>query len=96
MSSAGHGTDFNWQGQKVLVTGASGFKGSWLCGILVNLGAEVYGTVRNRIHPESPYELLDLHDEIVEASADISDRQQVFDLINSIQPTVIFHLAAKA
>ncbi len=37
---------YQWNGRKVLVTGASGFKGSWLCAALVRLGARVHGTVQ--------------------------------------------------
>src|SRR5437868_12342971 len=88
--------NFNWKGRKVLVTGASGFKGSWLCAALLRLGAEVYGTIRNIRNPLSAYRLLDLDKNVVKVSADISDRQQVYDLLNSVEPDVIFHLAAKA
>ncbi len=87
---------FDWQGRKVLVTGASGFKGSWLCAALLRLGARVYGTVRNQRNPLAAFELLGVDDRVVKVSADISDRQQVYDLVNSVEPEVIFHLAAKA
>lgn len=87
---------FDWQNRKVLVTGASGFKGSWLCAALLKLGAHVYGTVRNQSHPLSAYSVFGLNDRVVKVRADVSDRQEVYDLLNSIEPDVIFHLAAKA
>ncbi len=87
---------YNWQGKKVLVTGASGFKGSWLCKVLLELGAEVHGTTAKLVNPLSAYDLLDLGRDIVTINADISERQQVFDMLNSVTPDVIFHLAAKA
>lgn len=88
--------DYDWSNKVVLVTGASGFKGSWLSEVLLRLGAIVYGTVRNRKNPVSAYHILNLDNRIVKVDADISDRQQVYDMINSINPDVIFHLAAKA
>jgi len=87
---------FDWKNQKVLVTGASGFQGSWLCKTLLELGATVYGTTRNQIHPLSAYNILDLDQHIIKIEADISDRQQVYDTLNSVNPDIIFHLAAKA
>jgi CDP-glucose 4,6-dehydratase len=86
----------NWKNAKVLVTGASGFKGGWLCATLLRLGAQVYGTVRNQHHPLSAFEIFGIDDKVVKVDADISDKQQVYDLVNSIEPVVIFHLAAKA
>lgn len=89
---------YQWAGKKVLVTGASGFKGSWLCKALLNLGAQVYATIpiHNVRHPYSGYELFDLSHDVIEVSLDISDSQLVFDVINVVEPEVIFHLAAKA
>lgn len=88
--------DYEWQNRKVLVTGASGFKGSWLCAALLRLGARVFGTVRNQRNSLSAFEVFGIDEQVVKVSADISDRQQVYDLVNSVEPEVIFHLAAKA
>lgn len=87
---------YDWNGRKVLVTGASGFKGSWLCAALMGLGAKVYGTISNHRHPLSAFEMLEIDDRVARVAADVSNRQQVYDLLNSIEPDVVFHLAAKA
>jgi CDP-glucose 4,6-dehydratase len=87
---------FEWSGKKVLVTGASGFKGSWLCKVLHKLGADVYGITRQVLNPISSYNLLELEETIVKVPADITVPRQVFDVLNNIAPDVIFHLAAKA
>lgn len=87
---------FEWQGKKVLVTGASGFKGSWLCAVLSKLGAIVHGTTRQQANPVSAYSVLGLDDSIIKAHMDLSDRQDVYDRVNSFEPDVIFHLGAKA
>ncbi len=88
--------NFDWHNTKVLVTGASGFKGAWICAALVQMGAKVYGTVRNQQNPGSAYRMLGLEDRVVAVSVDVSDRQEVYDLVNSVEPDAIFHLAAKA
>jgi CDP-glucose 4,6-dehydratase len=88
--------EYEWKNSKVLVTGASGFKGSWLSAVLLRLGAKVYGTARPQKNPLSAYNILKLDKHIIKVTADISDRQQVYDMINSVEPDVIFHLAAKA
>ncbi|HEY6232436.1 MAG TPA: NAD-dependent epimerase/dehydratase family protein [Pyrinomonadaceae bacterium] len=85
-----------WREKKVLVTGASGFKGSWLSKALLELGAQVYGTVSRRVNPLSSYHLFNLGQGIIKVDADVSNRQQVFDMLNTIAPDVIFHLAAIA
>jgi len=87
---------YDWQNKTVLVTGASGFKGSWLTAALLRLGAKVYGTIRPQLNPNSAFNLLSLNNQLANVNADISVRQQVTDMINSVAPDVIFHLAAKA
>ena len=53
-----------YKGKKVFVTGHTGFKGSWLCKILVNAGAEVTGYSLNPPTKPSLFELSDLEKEI--------------------------------
>ena len=85
-----------WKRVKVLVTGASGFKGSWLCQVLLSLGAEVYGTIRNRFHPHSAYGVFGLDRKIVKIAADLADGEAMFDIVNTVAPEVIFHLGARS
>jgi len=86
----------DWKDVKVLVTGASGFKGSWLCAALVELGARVYGTTTGQKQPVSVYGILELNKHLTEITVDTTDRQQAYDLLNYVEPDVIFHLAAVA
>jgi len=85
-----------YKGKKVLVTGHTGFKGSWLCNWLVSLGAEVYG-VSDRI-PTSPslFEISDLSKKINHNICDVTSISEFKLLLNKIEPDVIFHLAAQA
>lgn len=83
------------RGKKVMVTGASGFKGAYFCGALLQLGASVYGTVTNRIeHPNSAYSVLELENRINKVYVDISDRNKLIEAVNSIAPDIIVHFAA--
>lgn len=76
---------YPWARKRVLVTGGSGFKGSWLCKALLDLGCQVYATIPidNLKHPYSAYKLFNLSQNVVEVSLDISNSQLVFDVINS-------------
>jgi CDP-glucose 4,6-dehydratase len=88
--------DKPWSNVKVLVTGASGFLGSWVCAVLYDLNAKVYGTVRNQGGTDSAYENLNVADKITKVTLDVTNRQQVIDLLNSIEPELIFHFAGQA
>jgi CDP-glucose 4,6-dehydratase len=87
---------FEWKGKKLFVTGASGFKGAWACAAGIALGARVYATRRNHIHPRSAFELFDLKRQVTSVTVDISDHQALQDAINTHEPDVILHMAAKA
>ncbi len=85
-----------WAGRTVLVTGASGFKGSWLTEILTHTGAHVVGTARPRSHRLAFWTARELSERIDTAHIDICNLEEVTELINTIAPDIIFHLAAKA
>lgn len=87
---------FEWHNKKVLVTGASGLVGAWISAVLTEIGAQVYGTVRNQINPNSAYHAFRLGERIVPIHIDITDLKQVSEMINRIEPHVIIHQAAKA
>lgn len=84
-----------YQGKRVLVTGHTGFKGSWLCRMLLMLGAEVWGYALNP--PTSPnlYTLLDLDAELHSVIADIRDFESLQKCYREAQPDLVFHLAAQ-
>lgn len=83
-----------YQGRRVLVTGHTGFKGTWLCWLLSALGAEVYGCA---LPPRSGclYETA-CPPVAGELLADIRDRVQVEQALTQFQPDMIVHLAAHA
>lgn len=80
--------------KKVLVTGHTGFKGSWLVYWLHKMGAEVYGYSLAAPSETNHIGLLDL--EIAEEIADIRDLDKMSAFVEKVQPEIVFHLAAQA
>ena len=81
--------------KKVLITGCTGFKGSWLAIWLDLLGAKLYGLALDPPTDPSIFENAKLKNIIKNNIIDIKDTNKVFNLINDIQPDYIFHLAAQ-
>lgn len=84
-----------YKGKKVLVTGATGFKGSWLCSWLIELGAKVLGTGFNPNNNDKLFARLDLKKKIKYKTLDVRNFKGLKKLINSFKPQLIFHLAAQ-
>ncbi len=82
-------------GTRVLVTGHSGFKGSWLCEWLLTLGAEVSGFSLPPETSPSLFEQLQLAGRIDSRFGDVRDAEVVRRLIQETQPDFVFHLAAQ-
>lgn len=82
-----------YSGKRVLITGNTGFKGSWLSYWLLQLGAKVYGYSKNIPTNKSHYELLSL--KTTTYYKDILDFSALKSAIEEVQPDVIFHLAAQ-
>jgi len=85
-----------YKSKKVLITGNTGFKGSWLSVWLEMLGAEIYGYSLNIPTDPSMFEVLDLEKKIHHQWGDIRDNQAINQYIQHIRPDFIFHLAAQA
>jgi CDP-glucose 4,6-dehydratase len=85
-----------WKNKKVLITGHTGFMGSWLSLVLLFYGAKVYGiSLRPNTKP-SLFEIMNIKKKIFKNYfADINDLNKMKSLFKSIQPKVVFHLAAQ-
>lgn len=85
-----------YSGKKVLVTGHTGFKGSWLCLWLKMLGAEVCG-VSDEVFPwQNHFSELGLEKEMKSHLVDVRDLSKLEEVFNSFKPEIVFHLAAQA
>lgn len=82
-------------GRRVLVTGHTGFKGSWLALWLTSLGAQVGGLALDPEGDDSHWSVLGL-DLALDARADLRDAQAVHDVVSAFRPELVFHLAAQA
>lgn len=84
-----------YKGKKVLITGHTGFKGSWLSIWLHKLGAEVIGLALDPIHENDNYVLSGISNKIKDIRADIRDKEKLFRVFEEENPEIVFHLAAQ-
>jgi CDP-glucose 4,6-dehydratase len=85
-----------YAGKKVLITGHTGFKGSWLSLWLSQLGACVYGYALSPPTDPSLFELLRLDELVCHHVGDIRDRESLNRTVARVKPDIIFHLAAQS
>jgi CDP-glucose 4,6-dehydratase len=79
--------------KRVLVTGHSGFKGSWLACWLDILGAEVFGISKDKLSAQTNRQILE--GKCTSYECNVNDFATLDSLITSIQPQIVFHLAAQ-
>ena len=84
-----------YNNKKVLVTGHTGFKGSWLTCWLLKLGANVVGVSKDIPTTPSMFEVLRLDEKINDYRVDIRDLNEIKKLLDKERPEFIFHLAAQ-
>jgi CDP-glucose 4,6-dehydratase len=82
-------------GRRVLVTGHTGFKGSWLSLWLHEMGARVTGVSREVLTSPSMFELIGLAELVDHRLADIRSPDAVTTIIDEVRPDLVFHLAAQ-
>ena len=82
-------------GVRVLVTGHTGFKGSWLSYWLHLLGAEVYGYALTPKHQNDLFLSLNLDQVVDHMVGDIRDSKSLEDRFHNVKPELVFHLAAQ-
>ncbi|MBY0118830.1 CDP-glucose 4,6-dehydratase [Paenibacillus sp. FSL L8-0435] len=86
-----------WKTKKVLITGHTGFKGSWLSLWLQHLGADVYGySSSSPVSDPNLYETAQVSKNMESICGDILDSSKLEKVIKRIQPDIIFHLAAQS
>ena len=84
-----------WKGKKVFVTGHTGFKGTWMCHWLCELGADVTGYALEAPTTPSIFELSQLSDRMSSIIGDIRDRDKIANAVNDAQPEIVIHMAAQ-
>ncbi len=84
-----------FKGRKILVTGHTGFKGSWLCELLLLLGAEVTGYSLEPPTTPSLYQICGLERRMHSVYGDIRDLEKLQSVMRQTQPELVLHMAAQ-
>jgi CDP-glucose 4,6-dehydratase len=84
-----------WTGKKVLITGHTGFKGSWLCVWLKLMGAVVKGYALCPSQQTNLFDCININDEIESEFNDIRDYPRLLASVKSFSPEIVFHMAAQ-
>jgi CDP-glucose 4,6-dehydratase len=85
-----------WLNKRVLITGHTGFKGSWLSLWLTSLGAKLFGYALAPNSSPSLFELANIKSLMKTFEADVRNSEQLSIALEEIQPEIIFHLAAQS
>lgn len=84
-----------YRGKRVMVTGHTGFKGTWLSKILVDLGADVCGYALEPPTEPSLFRLVNMHHYMQSHIGDIRDLTTLQDVFCQVQPELVIHMAAQ-
>ena len=84
-----------WKTKKVLVTGHTGFKGSWLCIWLIEMGAEVIGYALDPYTEKDNFVLSGLSEKMTDIRGDIRHQKKLEEVFDDYKPEIVFHLAAQ-
>jgi CDP-glucose 4,6-dehydratase len=84
-----------WKNKKVFITGHTGFKGSWLCYWLKNMGADICGYALAPETRPNIFDALELNQSLKSNIADIRDLKKLSETVLAFQPEIVLHLAAQ-
>lgn len=89
-------TDWSfYRNKKVLITGHTGFKGSWMCQFLLELGATVIGYALEPSTEPSLFQICGLNGEIESRIGDIRNLEQLEEVFQETKPELVVHMAAQ-
>ena len=81
--------------KKVLITGHTGFKGSWMTSMLVNAGAEVIGYSSCRKTETRLFDICGIKNQIIHIKGDVRDLEYLIEVFKTYQPEIVIHMAAQ-
>ncbi|MDE6685985.1 MAG: CDP-glucose 4,6-dehydratase [Lachnospiraceae bacterium] len=85
----------NYKGKKVLLTGHTGFKGSWMTKILLDMGAEVCGYSMESPTEPGLFQLLELYKDVDAVPRDVRDLDMMMSVFAEFKPEIVIHMAAQ-
>ena len=85
-----------WNGRSVFVTGHTGFKGSWICLLLRELGARVSGYALEPPTDPALFDLARIADEVRHTIGDVRDLAALEEALSAAEPEVVIHMAAQS
>ena len=85
-----------FKNKRIIVTGHTGFKGSWLTAFLSTYRCKIYGLSKDIPTKPSHFKLLNFKNEVVNYKLDITDLEKLKKVFKKIQPDFVFHLAAQS
>lgn len=94
MENFNFGLDF-YKGRKVLVTGHTGFKGTWMCMLLQQVGAQVTGYALDPPTDPNVFTLSGIEDKINSVTGDVRDLEHLQKVFDEVQPEIVIHMAAQ-
>ena len=84
-----------YKDKKVLITGHTGFKGSWMCQLLIMAGAKVTGYALEAPTDPSLFEMCHLADHMQSVIGDVRDLDHMKKVFDEVQPEIVIHMAAQ-
>ncbi len=84
-----------YKGKKVLITGHTGFKGSWMCRALLNFGADITGYAQNPPTNPSLYNMSGVDNHIKSVIGDIRYLEYLQKVFDEVRPEIVIHMAAQ-
>lgn len=84
-----------YKGKKVLITGHTGFKGTWMCQLLVMVGADVTGYALEAPTNPSLFDMCHLDEQMNSVLGDVRDLEHMKKVFKETQPEIVIHMAAQ-
>ena len=84
-----------WKGKRVFLTGHTGFKGSWMCRVLLLLGADVTGYSLDAPTTPNLYSIAGLEGNVRSIIGDIRDFDKLRQSVETASPDIVIHMAAQ-
>jgi CDP-glucose 4,6-dehydratase len=84
-----------WKGKRILITGHTGFKGSWLSLLLNKLGSDVYGFALEPPTDPNLFDAVGINELVNSSISDIRDYDKLLRIIKPMKPEIIIHMAAQ-